>query len=104
MQHVEDDTKTPPRRFRDAALGPVEGGVTQDRQRPGSRLPQHRLLGCPRDIGHKAYGLLIVGRVRRPDPLERERPFPELSVHEKYWRNDYDARVKLSIFVSEILN
>jgi hypothetical protein len=81
VQDVADNAEAAPRGVSCDRVRAAGRGGAQDRQRLGGRLPQDRLLAGSGNIGRKARGLAIVGRGHRPDPLNAEFPFRELSVH-----------------------
>src|SRR6202022_5129301 len=104
-QDFSDNAEAPPRSIAGALVRVFGRSAAQDRQRLRGRLPQDRLLTRVCHIGHNARGCVMVRRGRRPNPLNSEFPFPELSVHgASPMRNSYNTRVKLSVSAPAILN
>jgi hypothetical protein len=79
-QGFANDAEATPRGLPGASVGVFSQGAAQDRQRLRGRLPQHRLLAQSCDVVRKARGLVIVRRRRRPNPLDAEFPFREMSI------------------------
>src|SRR5260370_37701653 len=104
MQDVSDNAEAPPRGVARALVGIFSRSAAQDRQRLRGRLAQDCLLAGACDRGHKARGGMIVRRGRRPDPLKREFPFPELSIHGAPSGTNTTRGIKLSVSAPVILN
>ncbi len=99
QQFLAQDAEPAPRREPRRLVRIVIGRAAQDRQRLHGGLPQQPVIrgrGC--DMRGDAHGFAIVGLARRPEPLEFEFPFREMSIHgATSGPHEYDTGLKLSV-------